>query len=326
MKISPFRRPIAMIRAFTLIELLVVIAIIALLVGILLPALARARQTARLVRSQTSVKQIMTAQNAYKLDYKDVLAPSIMFYGPRWMTTAYWSNPSLIPGGVPPLQTVNAPWSVGGKFCDSYYTPLGGVDIPASWRYLNPYTNPEFAVPRTEPFNVATDRSYPDRNAVSIDVWKSPGDKDSMWRSWVQGQPLSLAPVSAYDDVGTSYQQNYIWHTLFRDMANPDFAGTLRMLSRANAKLRSEAFNGGKFVVCSDQTAWKVINDSQQRRWMGEFGEYNKSVMGFLDGHSDYITMERRAATADDVNAPTGAGSLSSNKPWDYSFLIPTSN
>jgi len=46
---------------FTLIELLVVMAIIALLLGLLLPALAKARNTARQVKDATQIKQIHTA-------------------------------------------------------------------------------------------------------------------------------------------------------------------------------------------------------------------------------------------------------------------------
>jgi len=54
--------------AFTLIELLVVISIIALLVGILLPALGAARRTAQGVVCQTHQKNLSTAFVAYATD------------------------------------------------------------------------------------------------------------------------------------------------------------------------------------------------------------------------------------------------------------------
>jgi len=66
-------------KAFTLIELLVVIAIIALLIGILLPALGEARKAARLSTDLSKEKQLATASNTFSID-NDGKSPS--FRGP----------------------------------------------------------------------------------------------------------------------------------------------------------------------------------------------------------------------------------------------------
>lgn len=60
-------------RGFTLIELLVVMAIIALLVGLLLPALNSARRQARLIKDGTQIQQIHKAWVSYSVEAKGLL-------------------------------------------------------------------------------------------------------------------------------------------------------------------------------------------------------------------------------------------------------------
>lgn len=59
------------LRAFTLIELLVVVAIVALLIGILLPSLGMARETARRVVCASNQRQIVLAATLYAMDHPE---------------------------------------------------------------------------------------------------------------------------------------------------------------------------------------------------------------------------------------------------------------
>ncbi len=58
-------------KGFTIVELLVVVSIIALLIGILLPAIGKARDKARTTTSVSNLRQLAVAHNAYAADWED---------------------------------------------------------------------------------------------------------------------------------------------------------------------------------------------------------------------------------------------------------------
>src|SRR3989440_5055616 len=79
---------------FTVIELLVVIEIIAVLIGILLPTLSRARESANRSACLSNLRQLGQAFNIYANLYKDHIPLGQMSDEYQWDYNANFANPT----------------------------------------------------------------------------------------------------------------------------------------------------------------------------------------------------------------------------------------
>jgi prepilin-type N-terminal cleavage/methylation domain-containing protein len=125
-------------RAFTLIELLVVIVIIAILVGLLLPAIQQVREAGYRAQCQNNLKQIALAVH----NFHDVYGTMPVYFGiePTGATGQYpWSNRNAVYGGwwahlLPYVEQDNL-WKRVADDCQEHhynepvYTPGGGPII-----------------------------------------------------------------------------------------------------------------------------------------------------------------------------------------------------
>jgi type II secretory pathway pseudopilin PulG len=242
--------------AFTLVELLVVVAIIALLVGIILPSLAQAREQARLAKCLGNLQQLGNTMHQYFGEYAD---------------TFPWFDTWVYKVGI--LPSLGASWYYGGR-----YPPIDAFgDLPfESAQRLRYY-------PKQRPFNRYL---YPQARGAKAEaqLYLCPSDRSVIG----YGAPgVTVHPHGSYDMLGTSYLANVYWQHISQFVPNYAFIKSFADYGNQLTRYKLNVRGSGTFVILFPQhlTATLALRTALR----GRHGGIGFNEILFLDGHAEYL-------------------------------------
>jgi prepilin-type N-terminal cleavage/methylation domain-containing protein/prepilin-type processing-associated H-X9-DG protein len=326
----PLRR-----HAFTLIELLVVIAIIAILIGLLLPAVQKVRESAANSQCKNNLHQIALAAHAYAGDYNGTLPPggnvspnsrntnSIAPAG--WINGPPYAGPytGVLPFLLPYVEQTNLYRNIPAAYFDrntttgawAYNTPPfdSQSGVPAQYINYTGYPHP-IADPIVKTFQCPSDIALVSEGDAVIDaLYTSP---NSVWIDYLYNVPGFGAETGPSSYVGNAgylgpqtpaqggaycgpyYMNSTTAIVNIKDGTSQTFAFGERVQGNSTTSLGVH-FRLTWFGAGSMPTAWGLPPRAQPTGEWYQYGSYHTSTINFAfcDGSVRSVSLAVDSAT-----------------------------